>query len=507
MIKKSRFRTALPQVIAGVSAFFLLFDIGISTSYPTVLISALTGLNDENNPNESLEITAAQVSWLAGINYIGKLFGSLSSGFVSETLGRRTAMLLINIPHLLAFLLFYFSTSTWNVFVAIILLGFGSGFLKAPSSCFVAEISEVSIRGILISMSTIALTVGPLIIFSLGALTAWRNIALYCGVIQILTTILLCFIPESPMWLLSKERDEKSMKSLRWYRGWVPQEVVQQEFDSMTRHRESTNSCEDCKIAMTKCTHRSKSVNISQNVKELIQRRTLKPFTILMAIAVASFYSGSHHLSAYMVQILNTYHSPISPNVGTIIVSVTGLLGTFAGIIGIKMLGKRKSYLIALVGVVVSSFTLTVYGYLYLPKNVKSYEQELNTDDSDDSVVPLIFFCSMRLFTTVTMLIPLAMLSELYSQRARSMATAVTTALNNLLTFTAIKSFYNLEHFFDLPTALGVYCAIGIIGFVVLYNILPETEGRTLEDIEIHFSDPKRKLTDRFIVKNSLNEK
>lgn len=60
--------------------------------------------------------------------------------------------------------------------------------------------------------------------------------------------------------------------------------------------------------------------------------------------------------------------------------------------------------------------------------------------------------------------IPLAMLSELYSQKARSMATAVTTALNNLLTFTAIKSFYNLEYFFDLPSALGVYCAIGIIG-------------------------------------------
>lgn len=46
--------------------------------------------------------------------------------------------------------------------------------------------------------------------------------------------------------------------------------------------------------------------------------------------------------------------------------SATGLIGTFAGILGIKMLGKRKSYLIALVGVVISSFTLSKLNFLWL---------------------------------------------------------------------------------------------------------------------------------------------
>lgn len=82
-------------------------------------------------------------TFTASISYIGKLFGSLSSGVVSESFGRKNSMLLINIPHLMAFLLFYFSTSIWNVFVAVTLLGFGSGFLKAPSMCFVAEIRQV----------------------------------------------------------------------------------------------------------------------------------------------------------------------------------------------------------------------------------------------------------------------------------------------------------------------------------------------------------------------------
>lgn len=64
ILTSSKFKFYYFKVIAGVSAFFLLFDIGVSTSYPTVLISALTGLNDENNPNESLQMTPSQASWM-----------------------------------------------------------------------------------------------------------------------------------------------------------------------------------------------------------------------------------------------------------------------------------------------------------------------------------------------------------------------------------------------------------------------------------------------------------
>lgn len=143
----------------------LLLDIGLSIAYPTVLISALTGLNKENNPNELLEMTAVEASWmgmiylwtasinmtafglfipmdsfvLGSIGYLGKLVGSMTSGLVSEYFGRRNAMIFINFPHLISFYLFYNGTTMWEIFFAIILLGFGSGFVKAPSSTYIAE--------------------------------------------------------------------------------------------------------------------------------------------------------------------------------------------------------------------------------------------------------------------------------------------------------------------------------------------------------------------------------
>lgn len=138
-----------------------------------------------------------------------------------------------------------------------------------------------------------------------------------------------------------------------------------------------------------------------------------------------------------------------------------------------------------------------IYGFLYLPAGIKSYSAK-TPKLSEESLIPLILFCTMRFCTTITLMvtairklkqndflqriffasfskffnitiflhlqIPYAMLSELFSLKARSMATAVATGLNNILAFIAIKSFYNLEKWFDLPSTMGVYCAIGFIG-------------------------------------------
>lgn len=193
------------KIIVSLVTTLLLFDLGVSVSYPTVLISALTGLNNQTNPNETLHMSAVQASWMGSIGYLGKLFGSLVCGFSSELFGHRGSMILINAPHLISFCIFYYSESIWNVFIANILLGFGAGFIKGPCTNFVSETSEASIRGILVSMTTTAITVGPLIIFSIGNLTRWRNIALYCCIVQIITTVALFFVSSRLFYYLKKK--------------------------------------------------------------------------------------------------------------------------------------------------------------------------------------------------------------------------------------------------------------------------------------------------------------
>lgn len=101
----------------------------------------------QNNKQTKKTVHLKCIIWFVGsISYLGKMLGSLTCGFASEYFGRRNAMILISIPHLLAFYLFYYSTSIWKVFVANSLLGFGSGYVKAPSITYITEIRWINRR-------------------------------------------------------------------------------------------------------------------------------------------------------------------------------------------------------------------------------------------------------------------------------------------------------------------------------------------------------------------------
>lgn len=62
--------------------------------------------------------------------------------------------------------------------------------------------------------------------------------------------------------------------------------------------------------------------------------------------------------------------------------------------------------------------------------------------------------------------------------------------------FISSKIFYALEILLTMPGVAIFYGCIGMIGFITMYLILPETEGRTIEDIEMYFADKKRKFND-----------
>lgn len=125
-------------------------------------------------------------------------------------------------------------------------------------------------------------------------------------------------IPESPLYLLSKQREKSALKSLKWLRGWVAEKDVQTEFDAMKRYSDSSNSCEMCKKSSIKCMHQIEIQTTWQAIKELRRKRSLKPYCIILIMCTTTFFCGTHHLNVYMVQILNAYRSPMDPNLATV---------------------------------------------------------------------------------------------------------------------------------------------------------------------------------------------
>lgn len=62
-----------------------------------------------------------------------------------------------------------------------------------------------------------------------------------------------------------------------------------------------------------------------------------------------------------------------------------------------------------------------------------------------------------------------------------------------------------MEVTFSLPGVTYLNCMFAVFGWILMYNILPETEGRSLADIEMHFSDKSKKLTDHKIPKSKIS--
>lgn len=81
----------------------------------------------------------------------------------------------------------------------------------------------------------------------------------------------------------------------------------------------------------------------------------------------------------------------------------------------------------------------------------------------------------------------------------------ISAALNYTFGFISKKIYYELETTLSLPGVSLLFSCICGTGLVWMYFILPETENRTLEDIELHFSDDSKNLTDRKIVKATAN--
>ena len=181
-------------------------------------------------------------------------------------------------------------------------------------------------------------------------------------------------IPETPHWLLSKGFTDRAEQSLCWLRGWVPKEVVANEFNDLKRFSDRSKSCDACLANNLKCVHPAPS--LMQRFSEFKRKRTLKSFVIVIALFVILQYSGIFAMTPYLVQIFKAYKSPFAPDQATSILSFLNVFATITFMTLVRFLGKRRLYLTVLSGVCLSSLVISCYGFFVLPKGITSFEHE-----------------------------------------------------------------------------------------------------------------------------------
>lgn len=162
-----------------------------------------------------------------------------------------------------------------------------------------AEVTEPRLRGMLAATGTTCVITGIFVQFVLGAFFTWRTVALLCVAMPLVTILALCFVPESPYWLLTKGRVDESRDSLAWLRGWVPFENVKKEFDEIHQVLSNKKKESDALRAMP----------FMHRFIPYTRQSFLLPFALVSATFFFGHFSGKTPLQTYAVQVLTTFES------------------------------------------------------------------------------------------------------------------------------------------------------------------------------------------------------
>lgn len=484
-----KWRIYLPQILASMAKNLLILDLGLAGAFPTIAIPALTGLKPHaESADDPLRFNEVQASWFGSIAFICTPLGNVLSGWVTEPIGRRYAMILLNFPHIIAWIMIYRATTVTEMYAAAILMGLGSGFMEAPVVTYVGEISQPRIRGILTSCAGVMATFGFFMGYLLGTVFYWRTLALVCLSVPLFTMVAIFFIPETPFWLLAHGRKEEALKSLCWLRGWVKPEEVEKEFTEMQRYSKFSTKCTPCqKASVTDCEH--PSPGFKAHLKELVRKRTVKPIVIVTVFFAITQFCGMAGMRPYLIQIFQAYGVPVDPSWATVIVGLMKFLANIFCMLVVKFVGKRRISLYSIAGTAICCISLGIYGAMTLPAGWSSFEKHNIEDVPGNGWFPMVIFFLLAFITSAGMIpIPWMLLSEVFPYKSRASASGIVAAMAYIMVFTATKTYLDLENALGMPGLIFLYGAVGIFGWFFFYYLLPETEDRSLEDIETHFS-------------------
>lgn len=498
-IGKSSFQRGLPQFVAVMVKNILLISFGMTLGYPTILIPSLSS----NDPNEEIQLNKEQVSWIGSINLMCVPIGCILSGVLTTPIGRRRSMQVITLPLAASWLLFNFSTQVWHVYLALSITGLCGGLVEAPVLSYVAEITTPHLRGMLSATSTMSLTFGILLEFIIGSFLHWRTVALISLTPPILSLILLSFMPESPHWLIMHNKLSQAEQSLAWLRGWVRVDDVKEEFEAMCQSHHVASKTGFVNEAFEGSVSNVNSKPLVEpsksflktklkNSKNFAKKSFLWPLTVVSFIYFLSNFTGAWTLQTYAVNIFATLNSPMDKYYATILLGFVEFVGCLVCMFFVKLCGKRVIGFASICSVGICDIVIGTYAY----KNGIQYLQfkeditGMSVTPSIDSHnwIPLVFLILLAFLQHCGMKpLPWILIGEIYSHDTRATGCGISSAVSYLFGFLANKVFLNMISSLTISGTYWFYAGVCFIGCLVMYFILPETEGRSLQEISDHF--------------------
>ncbi len=417
---------------------------------------------------------------------IGCIIGSLLSGFLASNFGRKRALIIAGLLFFISalgsmdpeFLLFEHGVPTFSLLITFniyrVIGGIGVGLASAICPMYIGEVAPSNIRGMLVSWNQFAIIFGQLVVYFVNFLilgehtnpiiesigqgvnavlpssdpwtisTGWRYMFGSEAVPAGLFTILICFVPETPRYLVMAGKDSKALDILSRING------------------------------------SEKAQQILSDIKETITVRTEKLMTygwlcIFVGIMLSVFQQavGINAVLYYAPRIFGDM-GMTNPMVNTVVMGVVNILFTLVAVFTVEKLGRKPLLIWGSIGMAIGAFGVAVtFGHEGL---------EIVT------MLSIMVYSASFMFSWGP--ICWVLIAEIFPNTIRGAAVAIAVAFQWIFNFIVSSSFvpmFNMHltegddfgHWFTY----GLYGVVCVIAAIFVWKLVPETKGKTLEDM------------------------
>ncbi|XP_031555263.1 solute carrier family 2, facilitated glucose transporter member 8-like [Actinia tenebrosa] len=459
-------RMVLATFVAALGPLSFGYCLGYSSS----------ALLDLQNEEKQVKLDNNQGSWFGALIALGAALGSPLGGWTIEALGRKGTIMFSVIPFELGWLLISFAFNHWMLYFGRLITGIGVGMVSMTVPVYIAEMSSAKLRGMLGSVNQLAVTFGLVFAYCMGMLVKWRWLALIGAFPPAFLALFMFFMPETPRWSIGHNRRGDAMSAMRWLKG--PGASVEEECYTIeaTLDEQQAMSCSEfCKPSIT------------------------KPLIISMAAMFFQQFCGINAVLFNCAAIFKEAGFENGKEVSVIVAAVQ-FIGTGCACLIVDRAGRKT---LLWTTALVMTASLIALGFFFELAILKEGKEVAGLLDSIHHTVPVkeiswIAILSLILYNLAFSLawgpVPWLLMSEIFPLKARGIASSISTLFNWSLAFAVTKTFVDFQNALTPPGTYWLYAGISFLAFLFVVLRVPETKGKSLEEIERLFDGGHRRI-------------
>ena len=394
-----------------------------------------------------------QGSWFGSLATIGAMVGSFLGGWLVQYIGRRKTLIGTAVPFILGWFLIWWNGGISDLFAGRFFTGVASGMTVVSGPMYISETCTKDLRGMMGSGVQLSITIGILFVYVLGLVFHWYTIAAVAGVIPVVAVLLSLRIPETPRYLVLQNRKAEAYSALMWLRGTSSSNVE----DELRDIEDSLGP--DVKVAWS----------------EFLEPQLKKPLIVAVGLMILQQVSGINVVMFYTVSLFESAGFTSGEKI-TVGIGLCQVIFTFASCLLMDRAGRRFLLFLSGAMMAVTCFGFGIYFHFQITQNIN---------------VTWLAVASMLFYIVGFSLgwgpIPMLIMSEIFPVKARGAATGITTVAVWVAAFIVTKEFSVMQQAIGSNSVFYLFGICCLLGIIFVHKLVPETKGKSLEDIEMYF--------------------